>query len=438
MKYKMRTGWGRNLKGFVRYRSLEDFAPQARWQEQSGLPVGLGRSYGDSSLNLEGISWHSSNLKGIAISVEKSEAVCDAGVTIGELERFAESKGLFPPVVPGTEFVTIGGAIASNIHGKSHHAYGSFADNLIEIEILSSSGDKLKLYPFGDTSKYFWATVGGMGLTGAILSAKLKLIPITNSFMTVREKRVSNLEEMLKELQIMDSSNLYTVGWIDLSGRFVGRGLVSGGNHSQNVDLKVSTNTRSNQLLSKSLPPLPPINFINRFSVRAFNEFWFRKPLKEGLFHYRPFLHPLDAIADWNKIYGPKGFVQYQFVIPFGEEDFIHMVMFELRKTGVASFLGVLKKFGESNSPYLSFSKPGWTLAVDIPANLYGYQSLLDKFDSALCQVGGKVYLTKDSRLNKTHFQTMYPEYDSWRDLKQALDPGNYWRSSQGMRLGLC
>jgi decaprenylphospho-beta-D-ribofuranose 2-oxidase len=309
---------------------------------------------------------------------------------------------------------------------------------LLEIEILRTNGEKIKLFPSGDTSEYFWATVGGMGLTGAILSAKMKLIPITNSFMNVRERRVSNLEEMLKELQIMDSSNLYTVGWIDLSGRFLGRGLVSGGNHSQNVEFEEPANTISNPLSSRSLPPLPPINLINKFSVRAFNEFWFRKPLKEGLLHYRQFLHPLDGIADWNKIYGPKGFVQYQFVIPFGEEDFIYMVMYELRKSGIASFLGVLKKFGESNSRYLSFSKPGWTLTVDIPAKLYGYQSLLDQLDSALCQIGGRVYLTKDSRLNKTHFRKMYPEYDSWRALKQALDPENYWRSLQGMRLGLC
>jgi decaprenylphospho-beta-D-ribofuranose 2-oxidase len=438
MKYEERSGWGRNLKGYVRYQSLDEFTPQTGWQEQSGLPVGLGRSYGDSSLNLEGISWNSSNLKYIAISVEGSEASCGAGVTIGELERFAESKGLFPPVVPGTEFVTIGGAIASNIHGKSHHSYGSFGDNLLEIEILRTNGEKLKLFPAGDTSEYFWATVGGMGLTGAILSAKIKLIPITNSFMTVRERRVSNLEEMLKELQIMDSSNIYTVGWIDLSGRFLGRGLVSGGNHSHNTELKAPTNTKSNQLSRRSLPPLPPINFINKFSVRAFNEFWFRKPLREGIMHYRPFLHPLDGIVDWNKIYGPKGFVQYQFVIPFGEEDFIQMVMFELRKSGVASFLGVLKKFGASDSRYLSFPKPGWTLAVDIPANLYGYQSLLNQFDSALCRIGGRVYLTKDSRLNKNHFQKMYPGHDSWRDIKHALDPRNYWRSSQGIRLGLC
>ena len=438
MTCDVRFGWGRNLKGIVQYQSLDEFTPQAGWLEQSGLPVGLGRSYGDSSLNLEGVSWKSSNLKSITISMEKSEAVCGAGVTIGELERFAESKGLFPPVVPGTEFVTVGGAIASNIHGKSHHLYGSFGDNLLEIEILSANGEKLKLFPFGDTSEFFWATVGGMGLTGAILSAKLKLIPMTNSFINVREKRVSNLEEMLQELQIMDSSNLYTVGWIDLSGRFLGRGLVSGGNHSQYKELRVPPSAKSNSLSSRRLPPLPPINFINKFSVRAFNEFWFRKPLKEGLHHYRPFLHPLDGIVDWNKIYGPKGFVQYQFVIPFGEEDFIEMVMFELRKSGAASFLGVLKKFGESNSQYLSFPKPGWTLAVDIPATLYGYQSLLDQLDSALCRIGGRVYLTKDSRLKKNHFQEMYPEYDSWRDIKQVLDPKNYWRSSQGMRLGLC
>jgi decaprenylphospho-beta-D-ribofuranose 2-oxidase len=438
MKHEVRSGWGRNIKSFAKYQVLEEFSGQSLQQELCGLPVGLGRSYGDSSLNIGGTSWTSFNLKNITISSEKLEVVCGAGVTIGELERFCERSGFFPPIVPGTEYVTIGGAVASNIHGKSHHTYGSFGDNLLEIEIIDSNGKKLRLSPTGETSDYFWATVGGMGLTGAILSAKLKLIPVTNSFIDVQESRVSNLTEMLKNLELMDSSHLYTVAWIDLSGRYCGRGLISGGNHSSNIGFDALTNSKSNFASSRSLPPLPAINFINRFSVRAFNEIWYRKPLKNGLMHYRSFLHPLDKIHDWNKVYGRKGFVQYQFVIPFGGEDFIHMVMFQLKKLGVGSFLGVLKRFGESNSRFLSFPKPGWTLAVDIPSNLHGSDSLLHQFDSILSRMGGRVYLTKDSRLSKDHFQMMYPEYDSWKKIKAELDPENYWRSAQGVRLGLC
>lgn len=439
MKPSYRSGWGRNCGIQATYGDLAKFDTSTQSIPKHGLAVGLGRSYGDSSLNDLGVSWSSGLLKRITVFPDSQEAFCESGATLGELEREAAKVGMFPPVVPGTEHVTIGGAIASNIHGKSHHSYGSFADNVIEIEIITSTGERKLLKPNNESADLFWATVGGLGLTGAILSARLKLIPIQNPWIAVSEKRVFDLEDLLLTLNQYDKSFIYTVAWIDLSGSFKGRGLVSGGNHASSHKMR----GRGKELLTsapprfRSLPPLPQINFINKYTVRSFNEFWFRKPLKNGISHFRQFLHPLDGVSDWNRVYGPKGFLQYQFVIPFGREDFLHFVLSELRRLQFASFLGVLKRLGPSHSRFLSFPKPGWTLAVDIPSNLPGVNTLLRNLDDKLVEIGGRVYLTKDSRLELEHFQQMYPEFEKWKMLKQDIDPINYWTSIQGKRLGL-
>lgn len=434
-----RSGWGKNSSIHATYKDLFEFDSFAKSISNNGLAVGLGRSYGDSSLNDSGISWTSDSLKVIKIFPDSKEAFCESGATLGELEREAVRVGLFPPVVPGTEHVTIGGAIASNIHGKSHHSYGSFADNVIEIELITSTGERKFLKPNDETADLFWATVGGLGLTGAILSVRLKLVPIDNPWIFVTEERVYNLEDLLATLDLYDKSFLYTVAWIDLSGSFKGRGLVSGGNHALNGEVKRKRLQRSISESPKfrSLPPLPPINFINRHTVRSFNEFWYRKPVKKGLRHYRTFLHPLDGVSDWNRFYGPNGFLQYQFAIPFGKEDFLSYTLGELRRFQIASFLGVLKKFGPSPSRFLSFPIPGWTLAIDIPCGVPGVTSLLRKLDDKLVQIGGRVYLTKDSRLEKEHFRQMYPEFEEWRTLKRVVDPSSYWTSMQAKRLGL-
>jgi len=436
-----RSGWGRNLFVNVRYKSLENFSPLDTRSGAQGLAVGLGRSYGDSSLNSQGTSWQSFGLKAMYFSDSFQEITCGAGVTIGELERFALQKGLFPPVVPGTEFVSIGGAIASDIHGKSHHSFGSFGNNVLEIQLQTASGEILSLKPDDATREYFWATVGGMGLTGAILSAKLKLIPVSSSSISVFEQRVSSISEMLETLKEFDSSYLYTVAWIDLSGRFEGRGVVSGGNHHVDESLKMneSMEHNKNQIVKPlPLPPIPPFNYLNRNSVRIFNEFWYRKPLKRELSNYRPFLHPLDKIADWNKLYGRNGFLQYQYVIPYGGEHFLKYTLEVLRRHNISSALAVLKQFGSTNSKYLSFQMPGWTLAVDMPMKVKGLQSILRHLDDELTKIGGRVYLSKDSRLAQEHFLKMYPEATNWKKIKNELDPENYWRSMQGLRLGLC
>jgi decaprenylphospho-beta-D-ribofuranose 2-oxidase len=441
MKIEKRSGWGRASSIRSKTLLIEQFGQVESTQESnSGLAVGLGRSYGDSSLNSRGLSWSCLSKKEIVIDSSRQEANCGSGVTIGELERAAAKKNLFPPVVPGTEFVTIGGAIASNIHGKSHHCQGAFGDHVHEISLLDSTGTIHQISP-ETNSELFWATIGGMGLTGVILSAKISLIPIENEFIFVEEQRSNSLDGLLNLMKEFDSKYMYTVAWIDISGNYKGRGIVSGGRHATTGELPSiikNKSTRTSVRRSMVLPDIFPPLIINKYSVRAFSSFWFHKRLKFGIVHYRKFMHPLDSISGWNKIYGRKGFVQYQVQIPFGKEDFIYELLSTLKKIKVASFLGVVKQFGVCGGKYLSFPSEGWTIAVDIPMQKPELFSTLKILDEKLCKVGGKVYLTKDIRLSYDHFIQMYPKISEWKEIKKRIDPDNYWQSDQGKRLNLC
>jgi decaprenylphospho-beta-D-ribofuranose 2-oxidase len=442
MSFETRSGWGRTNYSRNVVRDVKLFQPTGlNRKENSGLPIGLGRSYGDSATTIGGDCWTCRNLNEIEIDVKNKIATCGAGATIGELERTASEYGLFPPVVPGTEFVTIGGAIASNIHGKSHHTFGAFGEQLIQFDLLDASGNTITVAPEGPNKNIFWATVGGMGLTGIIISAKINLVKIETTFIRVSEKRVSCLEEALTSLRDYDREFLYTVAWIDFSGDYRGRGLVSGGNHANLLELpeKLSKDPLARKLPRKlRFPKIFSRNLVNTISVRLFNEIWFRKPLTKGYVHFQKFLHPLDSILNWNHIYGRDGFVQYQIVIPNGEEDFLRRVMVKLKDLNAASFLVVLKKFGDGQYHYLSFPREGWTLAVDLPAGIPDLDSCLDYFDEELTRIGGSVYLTKDSRLSHENFKEMYPDYEKWKTIKNEIDPSGYWQSDQGRRLGLC
>ena len=442
MTKALRSGWGRSSWASVNYlplSGLTEVSPRNENLSNEGIVVGLGRSYGDTSLNSKGVTWTTEHLRNLKIDTKEAVAVCGSGVSIGELERAASMVGLFPSVVPGTEFVTVGGAIASNIHGKSHHTDGSFGDHVIEIKIANNLGEISVLTPDGEGSEEFWATIGGLGLTGAIIEAKIRLKPIQTTFMQVEEVRVHNLSEMLRKLEEFDSKFTHTVAWIDLSGSYKGRGIVGGGKQATRVDLRRNQDAYSQKLPRKfSLPKKLPFSLINSFSVSTFNMLWFYKPLKKGLLHFQPFLHPLDSIRNWNVIYGRRGFLQYQFAIPYDKEfllfEFVELM--KLHKT--KSFLTVLKRLDAKRSNFLSFPLCGWTLAVDFSASDTSFIKALEKFDEELTKAGGRIYLTKDSRLGRRSFESMYPEFKEWRKIKNLMDPENYWQSDQGKRLGLC
>ena len=436
------SGWGRSLHSMT---DLQIAKPSDRLLdktfERGVIARGLGRSYGDSAGNTGGITLELCEFDGIQINTESGIATLGSGVTVQKLEEESLPLGYFPFVVPGTAKVTIGGAIASDIHGKAHHKVGSFSNHLIEIKLLTSDGQERAIFPSGETSDLFWATVGGMGLTGIILEAKIRLHKIETSFVKVVESRARNLDQLLTTLIDFNQRFLYTVAWVDLSGRFVGRGIVSGANHAKVSDL-------THRKLGKRLVPevknefkIPfPFNFslINNRTIKLFNSAWYHKPLGKKIQQIQRYMHPLDRIDNWNQVYGINGFIQYQFVIPFEKSNLLETVLNKLREEKCGSFLTVLKTFGENSKGFISFPIKGWTLAVDLPASGQNLSKVLRELDEIVVSAGGRIYLTKDSRLNSGHLPEMYPDLEIWKRIKNEFDPLNQWQSDQGRRLKLC
>ncbi len=431
------SGWGRSIQStsLRAVDSIEEMQEKLVNLEghRGALPIGLQRSYGDSALNSGGVQFSTEKLQEWNLDRETGEIRVGAGVSIRQLESIALDQGFFPAIVPGTGFVTIGGAIAADIHGKSHHKTGSFSSIVKSMQVLYSDGVIRELYPDGPTSAHFWATVAGMGLTGIIVNAELQLKRISGNYFDVRESRCADLSILLAELRSADSEYDHTVAWVDLSGEFRGRGVVGMGNFATDRDEKFGLKSRSINI---------PITFnkslITPLTVKSFNSFWYHKPLKSGKLSINAFTHPLDGIGSWNRVYGKRGFLQYQFSIPDGHEDFLFTVLSKLREIKGASFLGVLKRFGSASRAPLSFPSPGWTLALDFPIGIPRLEATLTEFDQELCQRGGRIYLVKDSRLKPDFLPKMYQRSEEWKTVRAQMDPGNKWKSDQGRRLGLC
>lgn len=432
------TGWGRNTFSWGDEISIQQFLDLMPAPSRGCIPRGLGRSYGDSASNSNGYCIRPEGLSERSVSIKNSVATCAAGVTIGELERIALINNYFPRVVPGTEFVTIGGAIASDIHGKSHHKVGSFSRHVRRIKLLTKPNSVIELYPSGPTSELFWATCGGMGLTGLILEADIELREVRSSFVDVKEYRVSNFKEIVELMDVLDSSYEYSVAWVDLSGDFIGRGRVTFANHSdinRNLYFEVSKLDRNKSRKSFRIPFIGFMNFVTPLSTRIFNTFWYFKPLTQGTHDIIKFMHPLDPISNWNQLYGKSGLVQYQFVIPSKSIDKLQDVLKVLRDANTSSSLAVLKKLGEESGALLGFSMPGWTLAIDIPAKHKNLAKILDQIDEIVIAAGGRVYLTKDSRVSSLAFRRMYPKFNEFLKVKGLVDPETFWISDQFRRL---
>jgi decaprenylphospho-beta-D-ribofuranose 2-oxidase len=436
------SGWGRSLHSFTDLqlaRSLDCLVEKSA--ERGVIARGLGRSYGDSAGNTGGMTLELRHFDGIQIDTTSATATLGSGVTIQKLEEECLALGYFPFVVPGTAKVTVGGAIASDIHGKSHHRVGSFSNHIIEIKLITSDGRERTIFPSGETSDLFWATVGGMGLTGIILEAKIRLRKIETSFVKVVESRTKNLDQLLTTLIDFNQRFLYTVAWVDLSGNFVGRGIVSGANHalvSDLTDRKLLNAPKSK--IKHEFKIAFPFNFslINNWTIRLFNAVWFNKPLGKNIQEIRKYMHPLDGIDNWNEVYGTNGFIQYQFVIPYEKSYLLDIVLTKLRDEKCASFLTVLKSFGENSKGFISFPIKGWTFAVDLPTSGQKISKVLRELDEIVVSAGGRIYLTKDSRLNSELLPEMYPDLEKWKGIKHEFDPFNRWQSDQGRRLKLC
>lgn len=400
-------------------------------QHQYYLPYGLGRSYGDSCLNHEHSLIPTHHLRNF-IHFDKNNGIirCESGVTFDDLLNVIVPYHWFPPVTPGTKFITIGGAIANDVHGKNHHSAGTFGNHLIQFELLRSDGSRL-LCSENSNPDMFQATIGGLGLTGLITWAEFKLKPIIGPFINMETIQFHNYQEFFEISQSSDQKYEYTVSWIDTlaQGDELGRGIFIRGNHS-------ATPCSHLKIPRKKLFSIPyffPNFALNKYSVKAFNHLYYNrhKPKKQlKTVHYNPFFYPLDAIVQWNKIYGKRGFYQYQCVLSV-EYNFqaIHKLLDTIACSGLGSFLVVLKMFGDLPSKgMLSFPQKGVTLALDFANQGIKTLQLFEQLDVIVRQACGRIYPAKDARMTAKDFQNFYP---NWKNFKQYIDPkfsSSFWR----------
>ena len=404
---------------------------------------GLGRAYGDAAQRAGGLVLETMGLNGfLEIDAASRTATVDAGVSIRELVRRSLPLGLFPAVTPGTEAVTIGGLIACDVHGKNHHVDRAFCSHVESFELITPTGETLHVDPQGRPEE-FWATSGGLGLTGIVVRATLRLIPVDSAWMSVDTERAADLDDALARFST-DDEYRYSVAWIDClaQGRRFGRSVLIRGNHAGIEQLPPRLRARRLDFrppAAVSAPRWLPSGLVNRATISILNEAYFRRApsLERGrITSLHGFFYPLDAVRGWNRLYGPRGFVQYQFVVPFGAEETLRRAIERLGEAGCPSFLAVLKRLGDEQG-LISFPMPGWTLALDLPAHLDGLQRLLDELDELVAESGGRVYLAKDGRLRPDMLDAMYPRLGEWREIRARLDPEGLMCSDLSCRLGL-
>ena len=351
-------------------------------------------------------------------------------------------------MTPGTRFVTVGGAVAADVHGKNHHVDGTFGRHVRWLELVDGTGTLRRLSPDGDDPDAFWATVGGLGLTGVIMRAAVQLRPVESSWISVDTVRAPDLDTLMSLLLEHDRRFRYTVAWVDVlaTGRHAGRGVVTSGDHAAAGRVtdqgRVEDPLQYRPVARLTAPPVP-LSAVNPLTARAFNEVWFRKApgYREGeLQRLQTFFHPLDGVRGWNRLYGPAGFLQYQFVVPDRRVDLVGQALHQLRTASGSAFLGVLKRFGTADPGPLSFPQPGWTLAVDLPAGAAAGRRLsatLDRLDEEVTAAGGAVYLVKDARCRPDLVAQMYPRLPEWRATRDRLDPNRRFVSDLSRRLSL-
>lgn len=412
---------------------------------RGAIARGLGRSYGDPAQNAGGAVVDLTRMSGLhSIDLERGIVTAAAGTSIDDLLRWLVPLGWFVPVTPGTRFVTVGGAIASDIHGKGHHSDGTWGAHVHAMTVQLPGGQIRTLTP-EETPEEFWATIGGLGLTGIVLDATFDLVPIETSLMAVDTERARDLDELMAKMSDGDDAYRYSVAWIDClsTGASMGRGVLTRGDHARLDELPAKKRKKGplhyqGEILA-SAPPWVPNGLANPLSIRAFNEVWFRKAPKHhhGLETIPYFWHPLDGIANWNRMYGSRGFLQYQFVVPFEAGETVRLAVERLSAAGTASFLAVLKTFGPANPAPLSFPSKGWTLALDIPVGDDALPALLDGLDELVLEAGGSIYLAKDSRLRPELVPMLYPRLDEWRHVRERMDPDHVLQSDLARRLGL-
>lgn len=381
-----------------------------------GLAYGMGRSYGDICLNPGGVLWHTRGLdRMLAFDAVTGRLVCEPGVLLRDIQRLMIPRGWAVPVTPGTQLVSVGGAIANDVHGKNHHVRGSFGDHVVRLVLQRTDGTRIVCGP-NQEAAWFAATVGGAGLTGVVVEAELQLMRVPGPWLATETIPYANLDEFFVLADASEADWEYTVSWIDcLSGD--GRGIFMRAN-------PVASTLPPPAPHSRTVPFTPPVSAINGLSLRMMNTAYFNMNkwrAGAGLAHYEKFFYPLDNLLEWNRMYGPRGFFQHQSVVPrAGGQAAVQAMLREIAASGEGSFLAVLKTFGERAAPgMLSFAQPGVTLALDFPNRGERTLKLLRRLDAIVQAVRGRIYLAKDARMSRTLFEAGYPrlaEFSTYRD----------------------
>lgn len=440
------SGWGRYpVEDCVVYRPDRDreiAALVAEAPERSIAPRGRGRSYGDAAIHSAGAVIASDRVdRMLAFDPENGVLHCEAGVTLSSIIDTFLPRGFFFPVTPGTKEISVGGAIAADVHGKNHHSDGSLGDHLVELSLLIASGEVLRCAR-DENPEVFWATIGGLGLTGVILDARIRLKPVASAYLMTQTEKTRNLEDTLQRMAERDTEFEYSVAWIDClaSGANVGRSVLMRANPAAPDALP--SNLRSDPLaLRKRWRPAIPFDFpsmtLNPLSMKLFNAgFYAAHSDGESIEDYDGYFYPLDTVPKWNRIYGKRGVLQYQVLIPMGLAASVLAELLEsISRSRGGSFLAVLKSMGPANQAPLSFPDSGMTLSLDFPNVGPGLITHLNQLDDLVLEAGGRVYLAKDCCLRPGLVEQMYPRFSEFLAVKEAVDPDRRFDSSLAQRL---
>jgi decaprenylphospho-beta-D-ribofuranose 2-oxidase len=395
---------------------------------------GMGRSYGDAAQRHGGLVVDTTALDAFALDAAEGTVQAQAGVTLGRLLAALAPAGWVLPVVPGTQHVTVGGAVAADIHGKNHGTAGTFGAHVQALGLLTASGELREVSRHSDP-ELFGATLGGMGLTGVIVWARIALQRLPTGMLSVDSDRVHRLDEALALLA--GPGGEHRVAWLDLLGPVPARGVVTRARHADDPSLGGGAPTVTARI---TVPRRWPGGLLRPALVRAHNAYRFRRSPRVARSvpeSYGAHMFPLDGLGAWPRLYGPAGFVQYQCVVPRGQEQVLERVIAAVRRAPAPCYLAVLKDFGPAGDGPLSFPLEGWTLALDLPAGAPGLAALLDACDEWVAGAGGRVYLAKDGRLRPDVLAAMYPRLSEWRAIRDRHDPDGVWASDLGVRTGL-
>jgi len=434
-------GWGRTSPGVADVHTPlnEDDVVSELATSREIIARGLGRSYGDAAQVSGGVVLDNKDLGGIGTISHDGLVTVGAGVSIDQLLAVSIPQGWFVPVTPGTRQVSIGGAVAADVHGKNHHVDGSFCAHVSEMRLVTPRG-AVTISPLDD-AELFWATAGGMGLTGVVTSVTLRMLKIETDQVLVDTERFPTLDGVMSAMASGDMNYRYSVAWVDCMtrGAHMGRSILTRAQHASLDEVDKPT-LRAPGAAKLRVPFNAPSGLLNPLSIRAFNELWFRSAPRHQVGEAQPlatFFHPLDGVRDWNRFYGRRGFVQYQFCVPDAQGDTIVAAIERLSSSRVPSFLAVLKRFGASSPGPLSFPFPGWTLALDLPVGPRALPGVLDDLDELVLRAGGRIYFAKDARLDPSKVRAMYPRLGEFLAVKNRVDPEHHMVSDLALRLQL-